>query len=537
MIDDNKKSAVVYHFEALYFADRLHVVNPYGDVGVLTLWTPVRTVRDYLERAVDLNSSVTRIAVLGNLYGDGLPQLVRNLLWNPQIRYLLILGQNLSDSAKEVMNLLTTGVELTERLGQMRFRIKNTSRYLDVDFDPELLTGWVKPVVLNKLSLSETMTGVYNFFTNLPPKLECVQRERKHFPLPNYQPVYYPSNPHAHTIVSHYPLEAWLEVVFQVLRFGIPTTLAAEKRRIELYNLKVVITEPAEDSDSDLQSVGYTLESLHAYQREILCSVDRQHETDYSYGERLRKYWLRREQSKMAVCSVTSLPRQQPIDMLEVAASELARNQNSRKVLLSLWDPSRDLGTGFDVPCLTTLFFRVLQGALTVTATFRAHNVMSAWLRNLYGIMAIQKEVAFRAGDLPLGPIIVISQSISIDLDAPERLDLAQQIAAARKNHSSFLDKNKKGSTAEKSFQMDPNGYFTFTIDQVTKEIVAVQKSLGETLNYYRGRTAIAIEKQIIRDKAISDVGHALYVGRQLTLLETQVRKNKDLEERSSPIK
>ena len=79
-------------FTPLYFAERLHSVNPYGDVGVVTLWTPVKTVLDFLARQnISLDPATARIAAIGNLYGDGLPQLVRNLLWNPQIRHLLIL--------------------------------------------------------------------------------------------------------------------------------------------------------------------------------------------------------------------------------------------------------------------------------------------------------------------------------------------------------------------------------------------------------------------------------------------------------------
>ena len=36
-------------FEALYHADLLHVINPHGDVGLVTLWSPFRTVRRKLE--------------------------------------------------------------------------------------------------------------------------------------------------------------------------------------------------------------------------------------------------------------------------------------------------------------------------------------------------------------------------------------------------------------------------------------------------------------------------------------------------------
>src|SRR5579859_7685358 len=32
-------------FEPLYYADRLDLLNPAGDVGLVTLWTPLRTAK------------------------------------------------------------------------------------------------------------------------------------------------------------------------------------------------------------------------------------------------------------------------------------------------------------------------------------------------------------------------------------------------------------------------------------------------------------------------------------------------------------
>ena len=482
-------------FEPFYFADRLHVMNLYSDVGIATLWTPVRTVMAFLRRlGIDINPTSSRIAVLANLYGDGLPQLIRNLLWNPQIRHLLILGQNLSGSAEELANLLTRGVEPAERLGHSCFRIIGTERYLDTAFDPLRLVGYIRPVVLGKLSEPETVEAVSAFFATLPP-LERTRRERVHAPLPVYQPVYFPSEPRAHTIIGRRPLGAWEEVVRRVLRFGVPA-LVEGGRRLELQNLKVVVTEPIEDDAAALHAVGFKLSDLRAYQAAIL-SEEQLTDVCYTYGNRLRRYWHH--------------------DLIKTAAGRLASQPKSRNVVLSLWDPAKDfcVESVSSAPCLLTVFFRLFQDVLTLTATFRAHNVMSAWLCNLYGLMAIQAEVAREAGGLPHGPITIVSHSITIDTDATERLDLAKQILAT----------GVDGTVRKRRVQEDPNGYFTFTVDQKAGEVVAVHKVGGETLTQYRGRTAVAIEGQIVRDGAISDIGHALYVGRQLALLERQVRR------------
>src|SRR4051794_30145075 len=66
-------------FEPLYYSDRLHLVNPSGDVGVVTLWSQVKQVRALLEGLeIDLSPETSRIAVIANLYGNGFPHMLRN---------------------------------------------------------------------------------------------------------------------------------------------------------------------------------------------------------------------------------------------------------------------------------------------------------------------------------------------------------------------------------------------------------------------------------------------------------------------------
>lgn len=475
-------------FTPLYFADRLHIVNPHGDVGVVTLWSPVKTVLDFLARqGISLDPASARIAALGTLYGDGLPHLIRNLLWNPQIRHILILGQNLSGSAEGLANLLTRGVEPAERLGQPRFRIRGTERFLDTAFDPGALTGQT-PVMLGKLSDPVTVQGVHDFFAALPPP-DRVERERVWAPLPEYQPVYFPSDPRAHTITERRPLEAWKAVVARVLRFGVPSVAGEGKRRLELQNLKVIVTEPMADTAESVQAAGVSMASLEDYQKKIL-SYGTKAEMHYTYEHRLRTHW--------------------DLDTLAAVGEKLAADAGSRGAFVSLWETGQDLTTDKATPCLVSLFFRVFQGTLTLSATFRVHNVMSAWLKNVYGLMAIQQDVARGAGGVPCGPLTVLSHSIAIDPDAPERLDLARQMVASR---------------PMARLREDPNGYFTFTLDRERGEILAVHKAAGETLTEYRGRSAVEIERRIVHDGAISDIGHALYVGRQLAILEERLKK------------
>jgi len=97
-------------FKPLYYTDRLQLVNPNGDVSITTLWSrPEQVITGLTQQGIDLSPQNSRIAVIANLYGNGLPQMLRNLLFNPQIRHILVLGQNLSGSREELVNFFREG--------------------------------------------------------------------------------------------------------------------------------------------------------------------------------------------------------------------------------------------------------------------------------------------------------------------------------------------------------------------------------------------------------------------------------------------
>src|SRR5690606_164784 len=74
-------------------------------------------------------------------------------------------------------------------------------------------------------------------------------------------------------------------------------------------------------------------------------------------------------------------------------------------------------------------FFRVYDGALTLSVTFRTHRAYTAWIENVHGLMNLQHKVACRLG-LPVGPLTVLSHSISLD---PGQLPLVESIVQARR--------------------------------------------------------------------------------------------------------
>jgi thymidylate synthase len=498
-------------FEPLYYKDRMRIVNPAGDVGIATLWSQVDAVARVLESAsVDLSPETSRIAVIANLYGNGLPQMLRNLLWNPQIRHILIAGKNLSGSREWLLNFFEHGIEEVEFLGATAFRIRGTNRNIDGAIKP---ADYAKPprfTVLGDIGDAETKRAFGAFFASLPPPKPCALERVTPPAVPEPVVARFPSEPRSHTIIRDTPMEAWAELIFRLVRFGYRNKVAKHgsggtrgtEERLELQNVKVVIEKPREESEELLRGYGFTPEDFNDYQRRMLDPA-KPADLGYTYGNRLRGYFRHDGDT---------------VDSLEIAARRLRDEPESRHAYIALWDNSRDLPEGTNCPCFVSAFFRRFENQLTLTATFRSHNAMEAWPKNVYGLMAIQRFVAESAG-MGIGPITVISHSISVDLPALEK---AKCIA-----ESKTTDDVVDPATGKTEPRFDPHGSFAITVDKATWELVVEHSHNGMVIHQYRGKSAEEIERQLARDCALSVISHALYLGRELARKEMQMKSDR----------
>ena len=492
-------------FEALYYQDRLKIVNPEGDVAITTLWSKVESAFQILEEAgVDLKPESSRIGPIANLYGNGLPQMLRNLLWNPQITHIVILGKNLSGSREWILNFFEHGLEEVEFLGAKAFRIRNTTRTIDGCVQPSHFVNIPAFTVLGDVGDPATKAGLKSFFDSLPPQKVCEDARVEPPPIPEPVVSRFPSEPRSHTIVRDTPMEAWIELIFRLFRFGHRNMVAKKsgpEGRVELQNIKAIIERPAEEADETLQQYGFSLEKFQGYQQRIL-DPNKPADLAYTYGNRLRGYFPK-------------------VDSLEIVGQRLKEKPESRHAYIALWDNARDLPEGTDTPCFVSAFFRKFEGKLTLTATFRSHNAMEAWPENVYGLIAILRFVAEKAGIEP-GALTVFSHSISIDVSSLEK---ARKIATSKES-----DEVHDPTTGKLGPRMDPNGAFTTTFDRATWEIVVEHSFDGMKLNEYRGKSAEEIERQLGRDVALSEISHALYLGREIARKEFEMKAAKAQE-------
>ncbi|MBF0417281.1 MAG: hypothetical protein HQL86_03425 [Magnetococcales bacterium] len=485
-------------FMPLHYRERLTIVNPHGDVGIVTLWSPVRVVRDHLVRlGVDLGEDSSRIAVIGTLYGEGLPEMLRNLLYNPQIRHLGLLGVDLGGSRESLTGFFARGLEKTLLLGRVTHRIVGTNHKLDDGVQPEDFLGRLCLVDLGKPGEKESDESIRSFFATLNP-FESVTLPRREVAMPTFEVTRFPSDPRAHQIVADTPLLAWKEVIHRLYRFGHRVALSGKGERLELQNIKAVIREPVFESDAVLREHGFDPEQFMRYRKAILDPAlpPDQH---YGYGNRLRGHFGLSDQ-----------------DALARVGEKLRQDPDSRHGFIALWDTGRDLlSEASGHPCLVSLFARRFEGVLTLTAQFRTHNALQAWLMNVHGLLSIQIFLAEASGLQP-GALTVISHSISID-PGGGGLERARAL----------YDFRNREWDAGDGFRQDPHGDFVISVDHEVGEIVVEHRFEGQRLHRYRGASAEVLERQLVRDCALSDIGHALYLGRELGRAEVSLKKGR----------
>jgi hypothetical protein len=513
-------------FQPLYYGDRLHVVNPAGDVGIVTLWSPFPAAKRKLTEAYPeiLDPTRSRVAVVSNLYGDGMYAMFCNLLFNPQIRHIIAVGEDLGlPTCDEIAAFLERGLEDTVMFGKPLKRIPGADRFFPAipEFDESRLRHTISFRSFGKLSNPALASELPEYVRSLPRAAPDALPERIRVTMPDFMPddyTYRPSQVAAHHVVRRRPLDCWEELVVRGMRFGHPTVLR-NGPRIELLNAKAVITEPAPEPAEVLARYGFQLERFLAYQRRIL-DPELPEGISYTYGNRLRGYF------RQGPAEASSF------DTLGTAIAALREDPETRRCYISLWDTEHDLppsGQEHDrsLPCLTTLFFRRIDGRLTLTATYRSHNLLTAWLENVYGLMAIQRHVADAVG-MPVGSITVVSHSLGIDPRSP-RYELGRRIAESWKR-----DEDVDRESGRHSLREDPNGYFVVSVDEDEDCIVAEHRFGGLLIKRYKSDRAAVIEREIIGDMGVSLVSHALWLGRELTTKEQLLRQRRGNRARST---
>ena len=110
------------------------------------------------------------------------------------------------------------------------------------------------------------------------------------------------------------------------------------------------------------------------------------------------------------------------LDQIESAIDTLHRDPFSRRAVIGLWNPSLDIpqersGAAKDIPCNTTVYFKVRDGRLHITVSNRSNDaVWGCYGANAVQFSILQQYVAARLG-YALGTYTQVSDSLHVYLD------------------------------------------------------------------------------------------------------------------------
>lgn len=109
-----------------------------------------------------------------------------------------------------------------------------------------------------------------------------------------------------------------------------------------------------------------------------------------------------------------------PIDQLRTIGNHLRRNPDSRRAVLTMWNPLSDLNANKrDIPCNTHVYFKVRSGQLHMTVCCRSNDIIwGCYGANAVHFSVLQEYMANLVG-FDLGPYYHVSDSWHYYLENP----------------------------------------------------------------------------------------------------------------------
>ena len=463
----------------VYYPKILHVGNPSHHVGVCTLWT---------EREVASQALASQgYYAVGNLYSSaGINALLRNVLANPTMRYLVLWGADLSASGVSLTKLFSQGVDKAGRIAGDDTEIDReiARRYL------EMFRHKVELVDLRGKSV-KVLTTTVSRLKKKKPFMESGRLFKSTVP----RVVTQPSEQTGFRVEAKTVAQTWLRLLNIISKYGrIKSTRYTQTNELkEVFNLVAVVSQEDMAKVYFPDYLPFSRRELKAYYPEIM-TARRIKGTAYNYGARMRNY-------------------RGKVDQIGEIKKLLNRRPDSKKMIAVLPDPVDDWlrADKGDTPCLTQVLGGVQDKKFWLTAHFRSQDMVHGWPRNTFALRQLQKEIADSAG-YPLGKLTMIAHSAHIYSDD---FKLVKKLLA--ENYIKEL-----GYKRRHRFRTDPRGNWLIEIDENKRGLVAklFTSSMARQLAEYRGKTAMSVYYQIADWDMVGEMANGMYLGEELAKAE-----------------
>ena len=455
-----------------------------GQTAVITGWTVKETLRKHLKD--------NEYAVIGQLYSPtrGINLLIRNLLLNPHVRYLVILNATKEDKNAGACQCLGDffryGVEASiSDTGRKSWVIRSLiPGYIDIDIDINALEKLRRSVEIQEaISISDAVEKI-KFYGN--KEIVTPWGIPLQFPMNIVESNVFPGTRYGHRIEGKTIAETWVKIIHRIKTTGTIRPTGYDGKWQELIDLMAVVTEEPDDfyfPEPNYLPIDRSF--LEEYISQILDDAINQEGVKYTYGQRLRSWFGR--------------------DQIEQVIEKLIGEIDAASAVMTLWDV-KDHEKGGS-PCLNHIWLRVVDNELSLTAVLRSNDMFAAWPANAMGLRALQKhirnEICQRSQyDLKLGPLITLSQSAHIYDDTWSN---AEQ-----------LIKEQYSAICKKLDYYDPVGNFLIEIADDKIVVTHTTPGSGEIVGCYSGKNPLKMIKEICAALPAIRPDHAGYLGMEL---------------------
>ncbi|MEI6428157.1 MAG: thymidylate synthase [Pseudanabaena sp. ELA607] len=464
----------------------------HGHVGIVTGWT----VKEFIAKKLHPNEYAT----IGQLYSAtrGIDFVIRNLLWLTHISHLVIISATKEDrnagSSQCLADFFAYGVTNGETQTGIKAWVINSDiqGYIDAEISLDALNHLRQNLLVSLCdNLPEAITTIQNFAK------ETVIIDRgapQDFPKLNQAQKIAIGERFGHRIEGKTIGETWVKILHRIRNSGHARPTAYDSQWQEVINLTAVITnEPALGYFPDYLPV--SKEFTDNYIGQILDDAPDREGVKYTYGQRLRSHF--------------------GIDQINQVIATLSSNPDSARAVMSLWDVT-DGESAASPPCLNHIWCRIVDGALTLTATFRSNDMFAAWVANAIGLRALQSHIAEAVG-VPMGRLMTISQSAHIYDDC---WDNADQVIREQYHR-----------ICQAQDYADPAGSFVISINDGAVLVEHLTPHDGEVINCFSGKSLRMLYQTIAANSPNLDVSHALYLGTELQKAFTAMKENRPYQQ------
>lgn len=455
----------------LYFKDNLIIGNLASGVGVATLWSP----REAIAKGLDPKT----YCVIGQLYSnDGINPMIRNVMARPQIRTIILCGQDKIGSADSLAKLMENGIDEKGKV------IGKPESKVEKEIPREAVETFRKNVKLVDLR------GIFDpaqiqAAINQASQDNSAFAEAQVFPEPEISTDRYPTDPSTFKIRGKYVGEVWLRLLWHIMHFGSEKESHHGTKQKELWNM-VTVVEDEDPADIKWSPwFNFTQEHFEGYKPQVMTG-ELIPSLEYTYGQRLRDH--------------------DGINQIQSIIEKLKKEPFSRRAIGVTWNVKIDDQSAHP-PCLDVVQCIVQDDILFMNCYFRSNDMFRAWPENALALRTMQKEIADAVGVM-MGSLTIISASAHV----------------YEENYAAINDMLKEYYPKALDFcEFDPRGNFVISVAEGGIRLVHMNPT-GTKIGTYAGKTAMQVYQKLVEDHAVSIVGHALDLGGELQKAELCIR-------------